>query len=148
MPPRPRPVISFAPELLTLLLAGARETQTLTLPYNDAANLRQRIYQLRKSMERESHAQAEIVQKAVVRIILPEDMPTKPNHKGERIPALSHRTHDVTVQVAPKDDRLSAAIRKSLPNLHKPAAPSVAVPQSEVMRDSFLDGLLAEPETE
>lgn len=87
MEPKPRrrrlfSVESFGPQVMQLLLHGAKGLSEFDLPWNQAIRLRQRIYQLREAMRREKHELYPLVSK--VKLNIPEHPdPRKPPPSGK-----------------------------------------------------------------
>ena len=68
MPSKP-PIESFAPEMLAVLLRGAREEVRLKTTYRAASHFRQRLNSLRSRMRETKHELYSIVARAEIKIL-------------------------------------------------------------------------------
>lgn len=123
-----RPVTSYGPELLALLLKGAREEIIIRhgmpngkggfihLPWNKARQMQLRMYQLRSSMRRENHSMHDLACRARIHVRFGHaagftDLPEVPSVKlknGETYPRGDLKmTTPGMLRIAPQDSEFA-----------------------------------------
>lgn len=106
-----KPLESYAPELLDLLLRGAQSPVEVKLSYKECVNTRLRLAQLRVTMRKLDHPMTKLAERAQVKIIIPADTPSgiRLDHRRNKYP---RDKNDICIlQVSPVDHKIAGLLR-------------------------------------
>ncbi len=140
------PVSSFGPELMALLLKGAREPVELTMSWRRANYLRKRLNHLRSQMRKENHPAYELAARAKVRIIVPPGTDIRRTNSGNSIPRDSESP--TIVRVSPHHEEWTDLIKaagvdiNSASDLMRPTTQPSPRPTVRPLEDESIDSVL------